>query len=113
MCGATLALVLMGIGTIGFGKPEGKAGAGRPDAGAPSDMRQPLASRVSRAVSDAWHYNELQSTVLESQKARIVAELARLAAEKETIRLQLKNDFAVDVAAGDTFDEHTLEIRRK
>lgn len=70
-------------------------------------------AKVSRSVSDAWNYNRLQRSVLEAQRDRIAAELARLEAERDAVAAQLKQEFQVDVVAGGTWDERTLEITRR
>lgn len=90
------------------------AGAGKTqDAGSPRDMAGPASARVSRQLSDAWHYNKLQRVVLEGQRDRILAELARLKTEETEVATKLKSDCQVDVVAGDVWDERTLEIHRR
>jgi hypothetical protein len=80
---------------------------------APPDLGTPAASRVTRAFSDAWGYNHLQAAVLEAQRDKIAAELARLAAEKKALEERGRAEFRLDLVAGDTFDERTLDIHRR
>lgn len=79
----------------------------------PADMGALHPVTVSRSISDAWNYNRLQATVLEAERGKIEAELARLAAQRAAVEKRLRDDFGVDVAGGDVWDETTLVITRR
>lgn len=71
------------------------------------------ASRVTRDFSNSWNYNVLQQKILESQRDKINSEINRLISERRQLTDQAKVQYQIDLAAGDDFDERTLEIKRR